>query len=186
MKIDVTELMNHRADSIKFEYEFDPEHTDVPCVDLPEDITIPKNGIRVVGVCDDSFGCMMMKATVTVSYVTPCARCLDDVEETLTFDIERMIMTERIAESVQYGKDEEWDGVTDDVIYVNDASIIPDADIIEEVALELPMFVLCSEDCLGLCQRCGKPLKDGDCGCKEEKTINPKLAILQKLLDNQE
>ena len=28
--------------------------------------------------------------------------------------------------------------------------------------------------------------KNGDCGCKEEKNINPKLAILQKLLDNPE
>ena len=37
-----------------------------------------------------------------------------------------------------------------------------------------------------VCPKCGKHLKNGDCGCKEEKYINPKLAILQKLLENQE
>ena len=82
--------------------------------------------------------------------------------------------------------DGEWDGELDDVMYVTDARIIPDADVIEEVSLELPVFLLCSEDCPGLCQKCGHRLKDGDCGCKEEKEINPKLAILKKLLENQE
>jgi len=186
LKIDVTELMNHRLDAIKFDYTFDLGHTDICCVDLPEDVTIRENGIHVSGVAEDSFGCMMMKAHVTVAYTTMCARCLEDVESSLEFDLERMIMTERLAETSSYTDDGEWNGETDDVIYVTDASIIPDADIVEQISLELPMFVLCSEDCPGLCPRCGKPLRNGDCGCKEEKTINPKLAILQKLLDNQE
>ena len=76
------------------------------------------------------------------------------------------------------------DGVVDDTIYVNDAKIIPDADIMEELALNLPPFTLCSEDCPGLCPKCGAKLKDGDCGCKEEKFINPKMAVLKQLLDD--
>ena len=31
----------------------------------------------------------------------------------------------------------------------------------------------------------GKRLKDGDCGCREDKIVNPKFAILQTLLDRQ-
>ena len=49
LKIDVTELMNHRSDEIKFDYTFDPAHTDVPCVEMPSDVTIEEDGIRVVG-----------------------------------------------------------------------------------------------------------------------------------------
>lgn len=188
MKIDVTELMNHRADRISVDYTFDPEHTDVPCIELPEDVSIPENGIRVTGTCEDSLGCMTMRLHVAANYRTVCARCLDEIDKTLELDIERMILTERLPGPVDshLSEDNEWDGDTEDVIYVNEARIIPDADVLEEISLELPPLDLCSPDCPGLCPMCGKPRRDGDCGCREEKTINPKLAILQKLLDNQE
>ena len=187
MKIDVSELMNRRSSSVKFDYTFDPGHTDVECVALPGDVTIPEGGIRVSGTAEDTLGCMMFKACITVNYKTVCARCLTEIESSIEFDFERMILTERLYKSESHVSEAgEWDGETEDVIFVNDARIIPDADIMEEISLELPSFELCSEDCPGLCPKCGKPRKNGDCGCKEEKNINPKLAILQKLLDNPE
>ncbi len=185
MKIDVSDL--YRLGVIEFDYTFDPEHTDVECVLLPPDVKISEGGIHVTGTAGESLGCLMFKAHIVVDYTTSCARCLDEIKSTLEFDIERVILAERLYKGESHvSEDDEWDGVTEDVIYVNDARIIPDADIMEEISLELPTFELCSDDCLGLCPKCGKPRKDGDCGCKEEKNINPKLAILQKLLDNQE
>ena len=41
---------------------------------------------------------------------------------------------------------------------------------------------LCSEDCKGLCSRCGADLNLGPCSCKKE--VDPRLAVLAKLLDN--
>ena len=41
---------------------------------------------------------------------------------------------------------------------------------------------LCSEDCKGLCSRCGANLNLGPCSC--EKEIDPRLAVLAKLLEN--
>lgn len=35
----------------------------------------------------------------------------------------------------------------------------------EELLLAVPSFVLCREDCAGLCQRCGADLNSGPCGC---------------------
>lgn len=186
MRIDVTELMNHRVDSVEFDYTFDLKHTDAACVDLPPDVCIQENGIRVKGTVSDTLGCLMFKSHVTVSYKTACARCLEEIEASLEFDMERMILTERISDDSHLSDDDEWDGELDDVIYVNDGRVIPDAEIAEEISLELPSFLLCCEDCPGLCPKCGHKLKEGDCGCKEEKEINPKFAILKKLLDNQE
>ena len=40
---------------------------------------------------------------------------------------------------------------------------------------------LCSEDCKGLCSRCGADLNLGPCSCKKE--VDPRLAVLAKLLD---
>ncbi len=41
---------------------------------------------------------------------------------------------------------------------------------------------LCSEDCKGLCPRCGADLNLGPCSCQKE--IDPRLAVLAKLLEN--
>ena len=41
---------------------------------------------------------------------------------------------------------------------------------------------LCSEDCKGLCPRCGADLNLGPCSCKKE--TDPRLAVLAKLLEN--
>ena len=41
---------------------------------------------------------------------------------------------------------------------------------------------LCSEDCKGLCPRCGADLNLGPCSCKKE--TDPRLAALAKLLEN--
>ena len=48
--------------------------------------------------------------------------------------------------------------------------------------LDMDTKHLCSEDCKGLCSKCGKDLNEGDCDCPK-KEIDPRLAILQKLLD---
>ena len=41
---------------------------------------------------------------------------------------------------------------------------------------------LCSEDCKGLCTRCGADLNLGPCSCKKE--VDPRMAVLAKLLEN--
>lgn len=48
--------------------------------------------------------------------------------------------------------------------------------------LDMDTKTLCSEDCKGLCPRCGANLNDGPCGCKRE--VDPRLAALAKLLEN--
>lgn len=189
MKIDICELMNRRADRINFSYDFDPRHTDVECVLMPEDVVIPDGGIHVEGSVTDILGCMTFRADIKVKYTTACARCLDEVEGNVELRIERMILTDGAGGGElepDYDSDGEWNGVLEDVLYVNEARIIPDADIMEEISLELPPFTLCSPDCPGLCPKCGKRLADGPCGCKDEKEIDPRLEILRKLLEKEE
>lgn len=41
----------------------------------------------------------------------------------------------------------------------------------EQLLLSQPMKRLCHEACLGLCQRCGKNLNDGPCGCEKSKGL---------------
>lgn len=44
--------------------------------------------------------------------------------------------------------------------------------------LELPMKVLCKDDCKGLCLSCGKNLNEGECGCKSDKVDDRWLPLL--------
>ena len=43
---------------------------------------------------------------------------------------------------------------------------------------------LCRPDCKGLCPTCGKNLNEGPCNCKKE--MDPRMAVLEQLLDNKE
>jgi uncharacterized protein len=48
----------------------------------------------------------------------------------------------------------------------------------EHVILAAPMQPLCSDDCLGLCARCGKNLNEGPCQCAAEPPI-PTFRVVQ-------
>lgn len=50
----------------------------------------------------------------------------------------------------------------------------------ERVLLALPTLPICSEECRGLCARCGANLNDGACGCPAEEG-DPRLAVLRGL-----
>ncbi len=52
----------------------------------------------------------------------------------------------------------------------------------EAFILGMDTKTLCSEDCKGLCPRCGADLNEGPCSCKKE--VDPRLAALAKLLEN--
>ncbi len=51
----------------------------------------------------------------------------------------------------------------------------------QELSLEIPTVLVCSEDCLGLCSVCGKPKKE-NCNCQLNQ-IDPRLMALKKLLE---
>ena len=60
-------------------------------------------------------------------------------------------------------------------------------DVVEEVVnLSLPLRVLCSENCRGLCPYCGNNLNEHEeCSCSKD-IIDPRMAVLKKLLTGNE
>ncbi|MDR2892339.1 MAG: DUF177 domain-containing protein [Deltaproteobacteria bacterium] len=50
----------------------------------------------------------------------------------------------------------------------------------EEFAQALPIHLLCSPDCAGLCAKCGTNLNQGACGCAQESS-DPRLEKLRGL-----
>lgn len=56
-----------------------------------------------------------------------------------------------------------------EVDFIRGEEIELDEIIREQIYLSLPMKSLCSENCLGLCPRCGSNLNAGDCQCEPEQ-----------------
>ena len=47
----------------------------------------------------------------------------------------------------------------------------------EELLMNMPMKILCREDCKGICNRCGANLNEGTCHCEEEPK-DPRMAAI--------
>lgn len=174
MKLDMTPVLNKRMSVLDFEFTLTPETVEGAC-DISEEIELT-SPIRVLGKITDINGYMTLKAEVSVSYETVCDRCLAPIADELSFNFERTV-------AMNAANLEDEDG--DDIIWIKEGKVDFDADVIEELSLELPIYHLCSEDCPGLCSVCGKRL-DGECKCKTEKEIDPRLEIFKKLLENSE
>ena len=52
--------------------------------------------------------------------------------------------------------------------------------IYEQIVLQIPIKVLCTEDCRGLCPDCGTNLNLEACNCASDR-VDERLAVLKKL-----
>ena len=86
-----------------------------------------------------------------------CARCLRPVAVPL-----RVEMDERFSRRTEGAEDDgETRAIVDSCIDLTDCAR-------ELLVLELPMRVLCSEDCKGLCPICGADRNEVSCTCLED------------------
>ena len=174
MKLDMTPILNKRLSALDFDFELIPSEVEDAC-EISEEYTL-LGPVRVSGRIVDIEGFMKLQADVFCEYETFCDRCLDKIESSVDFSFERTIALSRNAVCDEDGED---------IIWIKEGKIDFDADAIEELSLELPIYHLCSEDCPGLCSVSGKK-HDGDCGLSPKKELDPRLEIFKKLLDKNE
>ena len=107
-----------------------------------------------------------------VTLAIPCARCLEPVEYTceLEFDEELdMKVTE-----------EERVKNLDEQSYLTGYNLDADQMVSNVLTLNLPMKVLCKEDCKGICNRCGANLNVETCDC-DTRSLDPRMAVIQDI-----
>jgi uncharacterized protein len=123
---------------------------------------------------DDS---VFVNAELSVTIESECDKCLSPV---------RMILTGAFENQYQPLPDLSRNLMDDIGIgYYSEDEIDLSDDIRESIFLELPTKILCSEDCKGLCPRCGQDLNQGKCDCRlePEETQTSKFAEYLKSLD---
>jgi len=113
-----------------------------------------------------------------------CIRCLDTFKHTYDFPFELYINREPLE-----GSTEEIELNNEDLKFsFNHGECINLTDIItEQLALSLPMKLLCGNSCKGLCAGCGANLNNQECSCEKEgfKSNRP-FAALADLKDKKE
>ena len=81
----------------------------------------------------------------------------------------------------RYSEEELQEQENDDILLLEGDEVDLDELVRVEFILHMDSKTLCSENCKGLCPRCGADLNLGPCSCKKE--TDPRLAVLAKLLD---
>ena len=106
--------------------------------------------VRVTGKLRNVVGVMTFRATVSGIYIGQCDRCLEDAVIPLQSELKTVLTL---------------DSSEDESVSVEDGRIDLELTAYDALVLELPIKILCKEDCRGLCPSCGKNLNSGDCGC---------------------
>ena len=170
MVLDMRPMLRGEVDKITVDYTLTPQQLDG--VEFEGDA-------HVMGEVTDEAGYMRLTLTATVAYHTTCARCLDRVDGDFSVQLERTVAAEGTL------TEEQLEENVDEYAVIENGTLDVDEAIREELLLSFPMRVLCSEECLGLCPKCGKPKRLGDCGCPTFEP-DPRLAILKTLFDKNE
>jgi uncharacterized protein len=114
---------------------------------------------------------------ITVPAEIDCTRCLTPIEKVLSFnfDVSFVPLEDVVKEGdVELGmSDLDVDAITSDELDLKEV-------VREQILLNLPEQEFCTEDCKGLCQKCGSNLNLIDCKC-EETEIDPRWAALKNL-----
>ena len=98
-----------------------------------------------------------MSGEIRLSLEIPCDRCLTPVKVDFDLDVDSSIDMNQ--------SEEERAADLDEQPYISGNYLDVDQLVRNELLLNLPMKVLCREDCKGICNRCGANLNMGSCKC---------------------
>ncbi len=103
-----------------------------------------------------------------------CDRCLKEVDEEVNLVFSREV----------YAPDEMTDSTDEEDERILLAGYQLDVEdlINSEILLNLPVKVLCREDCKGICSLCGKDLNEGECGC-DTFVPDPRMAVIKDIFN---
>jgi len=123
-----------------------------------------------------SHNAVLVEGRVETTVELACSRCLELVHLNVATDFHYTFLP---AEGMPQ-KDRELTAEDVELGYYEGESIDLAPIIFEQIVLQIPMKVLCREDCRGLCPCCGANLNVTACHCPTEAG-DPRFMILKKL-----
>ena len=113
---------------------------------------------------------ILVRGTVDVDLEVPCSRCLvlQRLEHTVP-------VAEMFTDPRRLDEDDDEDGylLDEDLAHLDLGPLLRDT-----VVMEVPVRLLCREDCQGLCPVCGADRNEADCGHRPDEEPDPRWAKL--------
>jgi uncharacterized protein len=123
--------------------------------------------VVVTGSIEQNGSLYLVTGDVQAEVVLECSRCLGEVRYP--------VRTSFIQEYREGGADA-------DRLVADRDRIDLYGPVVESILLELPIKVVCREECKGLCPVCGSNRNINECGCSRDE-IDPRMLALKKLLE---
>jgi uncharacterized protein len=120
---------------------------------------------------------IIVSGEVTTEVELQCSRCLKIFKRDLELPVE---VVYHPLEEIGVERHELKDDELDMGFYKGEELDLKEL-LMEQLLLNIQMKPLCSEECEGLCPRCGTDLNMGKCGC-EQKEVDPRLEVLRNFL----
>ncbi len=165
MKVDVSSIVKTNGASLSISYnEVLQELSGV------DDNFLFSKPVDFKGVLVNASGMLKLEGLLKVNFTSRCSRCLKDMEGELGLRIrESFLESDKNSDSEAYTYDDNY--------------ILIDGVLKDNIILNLPVKQVCSESCMGLCQRCGVNLNEKECSCRDEE-IHPQMEVLKKFFNN--
>lgn len=149
------------------------------------DLPTPEGGnaacaVAVNATVTRSVSSYVIEANVKGTIRVECHRCLVSFE--LPVDTTFTFVLSRGGESPPPESVEEDDIVSIPAVGETTFDLYPR--VREALILEIPIKLLCREDCRGVCRKCGANLNGGECGC-DPGIGDPRWGALKKFLNGE-
>lgn len=162
MIIDISAISSSRKARLSFSFNESMEE-DAVCID--EAIFTTPVSLEGEIIKEDSIYYVVGQGSVGIRM--SCNRCLEPVDLSVNFKLNEKF-------SNNAGQDEEIETFSGDSIDLSSA-------VVRNILAVMPMKVVCSDDCKGLCPVCGQNLNVKDCGC-DMTYVDPRFESLRSLL----
>lgn len=159
MKLNISDLLKHRKNVLPFEMSLESDIVE------RDDFKLKlREPLLVKGEAEYDGEVIKVRGRIHALIEAQCSRCLTSLIKSLDIDF-----------------DEKFSKSPDDDVYpIYEDFINLEEMVVDNLILSVPLKFLCSEECKGLCPKCGKNLNFESCNC-EKDDIDPRFAALKDL-----
>lgn len=170
MLINLSDVLSSEDKVVKLHPEIEMEQFETqvdqyPIVEkTPCSITLVNKGKKVIE----------LTGQVNLTFSIPCGRCLEEVKVPIFVEFQRELDMKLSEEDRIKELDESQ--------YLSGYKLDVDKLVYNEILVNWPMRVLCSEDCKGICNRCGTNQNHNHCDC-DKSDLDPRMAVISDIFN---
>lgn len=165
MIIDLTNLFKNEGEILEINVKYDDFKVETAFKDIVFDIPLV-----VKGNVKNHLGIVELSYEIDGGYSVPCDRC----NEMTHFCFKKSFQHELVKE--------ESDDMDFETLFIENNILDLDETVENDIILNIRSKHLCSEDCKGLCIKCGTNLNKGSCVCNT-KDVDPRLLKLKDFFE---